>query len=78
MHRDVVLVTLSWVIRKFVEQKLDARSIDLFTSSLYHKTDRHNFRKGFSNCRINYTLLFGWQEDVRCRAAASAVAAPAA
>jgi len=39
----------------------------LFRSSLYHKTDKHSFRPGFKNCRINFTLLFGRQEDVRCR-----------
>jgi len=44
----------------------------LFRSSLYHKTDKHSFKEGFENCRINFTLLFGWQEDVRCRGAAGA------
>jgi len=47
----------------------------IFRSSLYHKTDRHTFKPGFENCRINLTLLFGWQEDVRCRTAAAAAAA---
>ena len=47
----------------------------MFRSSLYHKTDQHSFKPGFDNCRINLTLLFGWEEDVRCRAAAAAAAA---
>ena len=38
----------------------------LFTSALYHATDTVRFKPGFESCRINYTLLFGFMEAVRC------------
>ena len=43
----------------------------LFSSSLYHATDTVEFHPGFENCRINYTLLFGFMEAVRCKRDAS-------
>ena len=49
----------------------------IFRSSIYHRTDEHKFKAGFRNSRINYTLLFGWPEDVRCRAPPEAAGAAA-
>ena len=44
----------------------------LFISSLFHATDTVDFKPGFETCRINYTLLFGFMDAVRCPAAAPA------
>jgi len=38
----------------------------LFHSSFFHETDRHNFKPGYANRRINFTLLFGFAESIRC------------
>ena len=38
----------------------------LFSSGLFHATDTVDFRPGFETCRINYTLLFGYMDAVRC------------
>jgi hypothetical protein len=35
----------------------------------YHATDTVEFAPGYETCRINYTLLFGFMESVRCDAA---------
>ena len=40
----------------------------LFTSSLFHATDTVEFKPGFETCRINFTLLFGFMDAVRCPA----------
>jgi hypothetical protein len=39
----------------------------LFSSSLFHATDRVTFTPGYETCRINYTLLFGQQETLWCK-----------
>jgi len=39
----------------------------MFTSSYMHATDRVDFKKGYESCRINYTLLFGYVESIRCK-----------
>jgi len=31
----------------------------VFDSALYHATNRHSFKPGYTNRRINLTLLFG-------------------
>ena len=33
----------------------------MFNSNLVHKTDDFSFRPGFTNRRINVTMLFGWR-----------------
>jgi hypothetical protein len=33
----------------------------MFNSNLVHKTDDFAFRPGFTNRRINVTMLFGWR-----------------
>jgi len=38
----------------------------LFHSSYFHETDVHKFKNGYQNRRINYTLLFGRMESIRC------------
>lgn len=38
----------------------------LFTSVLFHATDTVQFVPGFKTCRINYTLLFGFMESMKC------------
>lgn len=38
----------------------------LFSSSLYHESDSHRFKKGYTTRRINLTLLWGYMEAVRC------------
>uniref|UniRef100_A0A7S3BAN4 JmjC domain-containing protein n=1 Tax=Haptolina ericina TaxID=156174 RepID=A0A7S3BAN4_9EUKA len=38
----------------------------LFNSGLFHSTDTINFKPGFENCRINYTLLYGFLESIIC------------
>ena len=38
----------------------------LFDSVLFHESDTIRFAPGFETCRINYTLLFGFMEAVRC------------
>ena len=38
----------------------------LFHSSYFHETQRHKFKPGYTNRRINYTLLFGYAESIRC------------
>ena len=40
----------------------------LFSSGLFHATDTVDFRPGFETCRINYTLLFGYMDAIRCGA----------
>ena len=39
----------------------------LFHSSYFHQTDRHKFKPGYTNRRINYTLLFGFLESFTCQ-----------
>jgi len=34
----------------------------MFNSNLVHKTDDFSFRPGFTNRRINVTMLFGWRQ----------------
>ena len=34
----------------------------MFNSNLVHKTDDFSFRRGFTNRRINVTMLFGWRQ----------------
>jgi len=38
----------------------------LFHSSYLHETDHHKFKTDFTKRRINYTLLFGFMESIRC------------
>ena len=40
----------------------------LFSSGLFHATDTVVFKPGFETCRINYTLLFGFMDSIRCSA----------
>ena len=39
----------------------------MFTSSYLHATDRVEFKKSYESCRINYTLLFGYVDSIRCK-----------
>lgn len=34
--------------------------------SIDHESDDHRFKPGYSNRRINLTLLWGYMEAVRC------------
>ena len=40
----------------------------LFHSSYFHETQHHKFKPGYTNRRINFTLLFGFMESIRCSA----------
>lgn len=35
----------------------------IFDSFLFHKTDKHRFRKGYENRRINLTILYGERQS---------------
>ena len=53
-----------WAVKKVVPYRSN-RAV-LFPSSLYHKSDDHTFKTGYTNRRINFTLLFGLATAVRC------------
>jgi len=38
----------------------------MFHSSYFHQTQPHQFKPGYTNRRINFTLLFGFLESIRC------------
>ena len=40
----------------------------LFHSSFFHQTDAPKFKAGYTNRRINYTLLFGFRQSEICSA----------
>ena len=38
----------------------------IFNSAYYHTTDKYTFKDGYANRRINLTLLYGRDFDIKC------------
>ena len=54
----------AWQVKKTVAHR--ANRAVLFPSALYHKSDEHRFREGYTNRRVNLVLLFGLPMASRC------------
>ena len=39
----------------------------IFDSDLFHETDRITFKDGYTNRRINITMLYGWRDPATKR-----------
>ena len=48
----------------------------IFDSSLFHQTDVTRFKPGYKNRRVNFTLLYGTLDGVRCQKALSPAHTP--